>query len=389
MAAAHLHEDHDEDDDFLADVDDDDSSDAPAPAAPRPHRLSVHFGVDGERGAGSTGQRDMKPLQGHTGHGGTGSLDLLSLFVADVQRYPLLSREQELAIARQVRAGDATPPRACGCCVTAKHALFNHNLRLVIALASANRRFQRAALDILDLMSAGAEGLWHAIDLYQPEMGFTFSTYATLWIRQRIGREFDNMSDALRVPIHLRDKLRRVERVRLAYLALHDGHEPTDDDLLDAGARVDDLRTVRRMQRETGNGEALGEPTLHFSQITPRGQAHKLGGGGSPEDHQHAGGRGSEPSYLELIADPSVDVEATALAAVEWDRLRGWLASLLSDRELLVLTLRYGLDGGVPQTLLDIGNRFNVSRERIRQVEAHALERLRTAMLADDGEAVS
>jgi len=268
-------------------------------------------------------------LSGHT----AGSLDSMSLFLQDVRRYPLLTRQEEVALSKRVERGD----------LEAKERLVNSNLRLVVSNA---RRYQGHELPLLDLIQEGILGLIRAAEKFDWRKGFKFSTYATWWIRQAIQRGIADRGRAIRLPVHVHELLVRVRRAR-SELEAQLGREATDEEVARAArlplARVRELRglAANLLSLETPVGEA-GEATLG-----------------------------------EFVPDEAANVQfEDVLSGIGREELEKVLETL-TERERTILALRFGLTGEEPLTLEEVGKRFGLTRERIRQLEAKALAKLR------------
>jgi RNA polymerase primary sigma factor len=225
----------------------------------------------------------------------------------------------------------------------ARQTFIQANLRLVVSIA---KRYRNSGLPLLDLVQEGNLGLMRAVDKFEHERGFKFSTYATWWIRQSIARGIADKGRTIRVPAHVLDALASIARSS-AELHRRFGREPTDEELSEAtGIDIDRLIDYRDAERDvTSLSTPLGEDgDAELGDLLPDAQA------ASPFD-------------------------ATA-ATLERDVVERVL-SMLSDRERRVIELRYGLGGRPPQTLEDLSREFDVTRERVRQIEAKALTKLR------------
>jgi RNA polymerase nonessential primary-like sigma factor len=261
----------------------------------------------------------------------------LSVYLGEIARIPLLTREEELAVARRARAGDEA----------AKQRLIESNLRLVVQVA---RRYRNRGLPLQDLIEEGNLGLMRAVEKFEPERGLRFSTYATWWVRQGIARALANQARLIRLPVHVEMLLGRYarEQQRLTQAL---GRPPTAEEV--AGA--------------------LG--------ITP-GQVEELEELRRPPMPLDAPVGGERRRVADVVADETVDPGA---AATTFFRDRADLVGVLDDlaeNERTVLRRRFGLAGGPPETLDAIGRDLGVTRERIRQIEAAGLRKLRALLRA-------
>jgi RNA polymerase primary sigma factor len=286
--------------------------------------------------------------------------DLVRRYLSELGSYPLLTAADELSLGTAIERGRdaqaeldaarrpmdaarrAPLEQAVRDAAEARQRFIQSNLRLVVSIA---KRYRSTGLPLLDLIQEGNLGLMRAVEKFDPHRGFKFSTYATWWIRQAIGRAIADKSRTIRVPAHVTEALAALERstVRLSRSL---GRDPTPDELeRDTGipaARIVDLREVI--------------PEL-VSLSAPLGE-----GGGELAD---------------VVGDDQADApEDVTAAAIEREALRDLLRQL-SERERRVLELRFGLQGGQPLTLEDVGREFELTRERIRQIEAKALTKLR------------
>ncbi|MDE7439575.1 MAG: RNA polymerase sigma factor RpoD, partial [Clostridia bacterium] len=251
----------------------------------------------------------------------------------DIGRVPLLSTDDEIELARRIQDGDEA----------AKKKLSEANLRLVVSIA---KRYVGRGMLFLDLIQEGNLGLMKAVDKFDYQKGFKFSTYATWWIRQAITRAIADQARTIRIPVHMVEtinKLTRVSRVLLQKL----GREPTPAEIAEE-MHISEER-VREIQKIAQDPVSLE---------TPIGE----------EEDSHLGDFVEDESS----ETPSDRVSTTMLK----ETLLGVLNSL-TPREEKVLRLRYGVDDGRPRTLEEVGREFNVTRERIRQIEAKALRKLR------------
>jgi len=269
--------------------------------------------------------------------------ELLSLYLSDIAKVPLLTPEQEQELARRVQAGDAD----------AERQLIEANLRLVVRVA---RRYLNRGLSLLDLIEEGNLGLLHAVTKFQPGRGTRFSTYAVWWIRQAVARALANQARMIRLPVHIELLLGQYMKKKAA-LTQDLGRAPNTEEIARAlGQPVEEVEHIERMSQRPVSLDA------------PIGQD----GGGKLED---------------LVKDAEALPGAGLAAAL---RAREDLASVLRDlpdAERGVLELRFGLEGEEPRTLESIGRQLGITRERVRQIEAAALARLRRLMAARGMEA--
>jgi RNA polymerase sigma factor (sigma-70 family) len=261
----------------------------------------------------------------------------LSAYFGEIGRIPLLGREQEVALARRVRAGDEV----------ARTKLTEANLRLVVQVA---RRYLNRGLPLPDLIEEGNLGLIRAVEKFDPERGTRFSTYATWWIRHFVVRALANQARMIRLPVHVEMLLGRYakEQQRLSQQL---GRAPTAEELAQAlgttTEQIDELEEIRR------HPVSLDAPT---------------GEDGGP--------------VAETVADESADPNRFLLSLF---RERADLTTVFDDlaaNERLVLRRRFGLEGDAPETLETIGRRLNLTRERVRQIEAAGLRKLRGLLKA-------
>ena len=270
-------------------------------------------------------------------------LPLLGLYLSDIAKVPLLTPEQEQELARRVQQGDAG----------AERQLIEANLRLVVRVA---RRYLNRGLSLLDLIEEGNLGLLHAVTKFQPGRGTRFSTYAVWWIRQAVSRALANQARMIRLPVHIEVLLGRYMKKKAA-LTQDLGRAPNTEEIAKAlGQPVEEVEHIERVSQRPVSLDA------------PIGQD----GGGTLQD---------------LVKDAEALPGAGLAAAL---RAREDLARVLRDlpeAERGVLELRFGLEGEEPRTLESIGRQLGITRERVRQIEAAALARLRRLMAARGMEA--
>jgi RNA polymerase primary sigma factor len=265
------------------------------------------------------------------------STDALQLFLKDIGKVDLLTAAQEVELAKRIERGDHR----------AKQEMVEANLRLVVSIA---KRYRNQGLPFLDLIQEGTIGLVRAAEKFDHRKGFKFSTYATWWIRQAVARALADKARTIRMPVHVVEKLNKIVRSERK-LRAELGREPTSAEVAaDLDLTVDEVDHIRRS-----------------SQI--------------PVSLEKPVGDDEESEFGHFLTDenellPEEHVEET----LRKDTLKHILA-MLSQRERRVLELRYGLNGERPRTLDEVGRTFNVTRERIRQIENQTLKKLRA--LAD------
>ena len=259
--------------------------------------------------------------------------DPVRMYLKEIGRTPLLTPEEETELARRVREGDKE----------AKDRMTAANLRLVVSIA---RRYSAPGLQLLDLVQEGSMGLMKAVEKFDPSMGYKFSTYATWWIRQAITRAIADQGNTIRIPVHMVESINKTHRVS-AKLFQELGRAPSEAEI----------------------AEAMELPPEKIREILRAGQ--------EPVSLETPVGAEADTFLVDFIAaDEQEDPEALASKALLREQVRQILMTL-SERERRVLELRYGMTDGQMHTLEQVGKEFNVTRERIRQIEAKALRKLR------------
>ena len=259
--------------------------------------------------------------------------DPVHLYLKEIGNYPLLTMEEEVELAKRIEEGDET----------AKQLLAESNLRLVVSIA---KRYVGRGLSFLDLIQEGNLGLIKAVDKFDYSKGFKFSTYATWWIRQAITRSIADQSRTIRIPVHMSEIINKTYRVSRSLLQ-ELGREPTEQELADSlDMTVEKVREVLKISSDP------------ISLDIPIGE----------EEDSHLG---------DFIKDENIlGPEESASYSILRDQI-SMLLDTLTEREQKVLILRFGLTDGRTRTLEEVGKEFNVTRERIRQIEAKALRKLR------------
>ena len=259
--------------------------------------------------------------------------DPVKAYLKEIGQVPLLSAEEEQTLARAARAGDAD----------ARRRLSEANLRLVVSVA---KRYAGRGLPFLDLIQEGNLGLMKAAEKFEPDRGFKFSTYATWWIRQSITRAIADQGRTIRIPVHLVEHINRVRKTA-GELLRKNGREPTAEEIaVRLEMEPDRVRELLQLAQEPVSLE------------TPVGE--------------------EEDAHLEdFIQDEEAGIPVDEAGRQLLRRELMSVLKSLTPREERVITLRFGLDDGQPRTLEELGKEFNVTRERIRQIEAKALRKLR------------
>lgn len=259
--------------------------------------------------------------------------DPVRMYLKEIGKIPLLSTEEEIELAKKMELGNSE----------ARKQLAEANLRLVVSIA---KRYVGRGMQLLDLIQEGNLGLIKAVEKFDYRKGYKFSTYATWWIRQAITRSIADQARTIRIPVHMVETINRLIRTQ-RQLVQEMGREPTEEEI---AARMDlppeRVQEIRKISQEPVSLE------------TPIGE----------EEDSHLG---------DFIQDDNVPVPADAAAFTLLKEQLVEVLGTLTEREQKVLRLRFGLDDGRARTLEEVGQEFNVTRERIRQIEAKALRKLR------------
>ena len=262
--------------------------------------------------------------------------DPVKVYLKEIGRVPLLSPEEETELALKIQAGGPEGEKA-------KQRLSEANLRLVVSIA---KRYVGRGMQFLDLIQEGNLGLIKAVEKFDHTKGFKFSTYATWWIRQAITRAIADQARTIRIPVHMVETINKVKKVSSQLLHEY-GHDPSAEEIAERlDMPVDKVREIMRVAQEPVSLE------------TPIGE----------EEDSHLG---------DFIPDDDAPVPAEAASQTLLKEQLADVLKTLTPREEKVLRLRFGLEDGRPRTLEEVGKEFNVTRERIRQIEAKALRKLR------------
>jgi len=262
--------------------------------------------------------------------------DSVRMYLREIGKIPLLTQEEELELANRAMEGDKK----------AKDKLAEANMRLVVSIA---KRYGGRGLDFLDLIQEGNTGLLRAVEKFDPSKGFKFSTYATWWIRQAITRAIADQARTIRIPVHMVETINKVLRTTRR-LTQELNREPTNQEIADAmGMEVDKIEYVMRIKQDIASLDA------------------SVGRDGDDE----------ESVLGDFVEDSERDSPEDATANQILKEQIAEILTTLSEREQKIIRLRFGIGGGRPHTLEEVGNEFSVTRERIRQIEAKALSKLR------------
>src|SRR5712672_3489534 len=260
----------------------------------------------------------------------------IKIYLREIGQIPLLTPEQEIELAAKIKKGDRE----------ARALMIRSNLRLVVKIA---HDYANLGLPLLDLISEGNIGLMKAVERFDPAKGGKLSTYAAWWIKQSIKLALANQSKTIRLLVHLVDKISKMRRVSLQ-MSEELGREPTDDELGDeigiASGKVSQLKTVS-IRPASLDAPISDDDSTEFGEIVGDEEAQ---------------------TPFELLRDKNLRNEV------------GGLLDVLDDRERKIIFSRFGLDGGKPKTLEEVGKKFGVTRERIRQLQNVALAKLRRAL---------
>ena len=259
--------------------------------------------------------------------------DPVKIYLKEIGRVPLLSSDEETELAKRIANGD----------IAAKKRLSEANLRLVVSIA---KRYLGRGMQFLDLIQEGNLGLIKAVDKFDHTKGFKFSTYATWWIRQAITRAIADQARTIRIPVHMVETINKVKKIS-SQLLHQNGHEPTAEEIAEfINMPTDKVREIMRVAQEPVSLE------------TPIGE----------EEDSHLG---------DFIPDEDAPAPQDAASHTLLKEQLAEVLATLTPREEQVLKLRFGLKDGRSRTLEEVGEEFHVTRERIRQIEAKALRKLR------------
>jgi RNA polymerase primary sigma factor len=259
--------------------------------------------------------------------------DTLQLYLREIAQVKLLTPKEEIALARRIRRGDRK----------AREQMITANLRLVVKIA---RDYESFGLPLLDLINEGNIGLMKGVERFDPDKGAKLSTYASLWIKQAIRRALSNQSKTIRLPVHVVDKMTHIRRAEVKLREMLD-REPTDEEVAEnLGLRTHRVRQYREASR------------------TPVSLDSPIGTDDLTTISEHVADANAAAPFDEIVKDNDNELVQEVLAT-------------LDARESRILAMRFGLDNGRPKTLEDVGKRLGVTRERIRQIQEQALQKMR------------
>jgi RNA polymerase primary sigma factor len=259
--------------------------------------------------------------------------DTLQLYLREIGQVKLLTPKEEIALARRIRRGDRK----------AREQMITANLRLVVKIA---RDYESFGLPLLDLINEGNIGLMKGVERFDPDKGAKLSTYASLWIKQAIRRALSNQSKTIRLPVHVVDKMNHIRRAEVKLREMLD-REPTDEEVAEnLGLKT---RRVRQYREAARTPVSLDSP-IGIDDLTTISE--------------HVADANAAAPFDEIVKDNDNELVQEVLAT-------------LDARESRILAMRFGLDNGRPKTLEDVGKRLGVTRERIRQIQEQALQKMR------------
>jgi RNA polymerase primary sigma factor len=267
------------------------------------------------------------------------STDALQLFLKDIGKIDLLTAAQEVELAKRIERGDHG----------AKQEMVEANLRLVVSIA---KKYRNQGLPFLDLIQEGTIGLVRAAEKFDHRKGFKFSTYATWWIQQAVTRALADKARTIRMPVHIVEKLNKIVRA--------------------------DRKLRAELGREPASAEIARELDFSIDEVD-----HIRRSAQTPVSLEKPVGEQDDSEFGDLLTDDSQELPDEAAHLTLRKETLWKLLAMLSPREQKVLELRYGLDGLHPRTLEEVGRTFNITRERIRQIESRSLNRLQTLAQAE------
>jgi RNA polymerase primary sigma factor len=260
--------------------------------------------------------------------------NILTMYLKDINRIPLLSKEEELSLAKRVVAGDEF----------ARKRMIESNLRFVVNVA---KKYQNQGLPLIDLINEGNIGLMTALEKFDPDKGYHFISYAVWWIRQSVMKAINEKSRAVRLPLNRTNELLQIQKAQRSLMSDNSTEDPTAEDIGElTGFDAEHVNSLLGISREL---VSLDAPVFNDT------------GSSSVGDFIEDESRSPEDSLLDVALKEDIST----------------VLSTLSDKEREIIELRFGLEGKIPMSLKEIGEIYNLTKERIRQIEKKALERLR------------
>jgi len=273
--------------------------------------------------------------------GRSGQASMLQLYLREIGQVALLTPAEEIVLAKRIKKGDAE----------AREHMIKANLRLVVKIA---REYENLGLPLLDLINEGNMGLMKGVERFDPSKGAKLSTYASWWIKQSIKRALANQSKTIRLPVHVVDKVALIRRSEMKLKEALD-REPTDEELADdVGIKPQRVRQYR---------DAARAPVSLDAPLSDDDESQQIS---------------------EVVEDTRAEAPFDQLAKDTEVSLMKQVFATLSDRERDILTLRFGLENDSPKTLEQIGQKYGLTRERIRQIESQGIKKLRTKLARKD-----
>jgi RNA polymerase primary sigma factor len=269
-------------------------------------------------------------------------MENIRLYLKDIKKLPLLTPEEEIELALRIKKGDKA----------ARHKMIQSNLRLVINIA---KKYSHLGVSMLDLIEEGNMGLMKAVEKFNPKKGYRFSTYAAWWIRQYISRAIANQGKTVRMPVYIIELMMRFKKVTEQLTAL-----------LKRKPKLNEI--AKRMRLPMKRARELNKMTTGVSSLNA-----PIGDEGSTE-------------FLDMIEDENLVSAVDGLSNFLIQERIKELLEKMNKREKKILSLRFGLKDGVPHTLRDTAKHFNITRERVRQIESAAMKKMREMMLKQERE---
>jgi len=272
-------------------------------------------------------------------------MDAIRLYLKDIKKLPLLTPEEEIELARRIKKGDKA----------ARARMIQSNLRLVINIA---KKYSYLGVSMMDLIEEGNLGLMKAVEKFNPKKGYRFSTYAAWWIRQYISRAIANQGKTVRIPVYVIELMMRFKKIS-EHLSANMKRKPRLNEI--ARRMRLPMKRVRQLNKMATGISSLNAPV----------------------------GEDDSTEFINLIEDENMVSAVEGLSNFLMQERIRHLLDKMSKREKKILSLRFGLKDGVPHTLRDTAKHFNITRERVRQIEAAAMKKMKMLMIQQEKEAVA